>query len=352
MAALNEIPGIGTAFLELLNAAGIQSAEGLARQKPEKLLKEIQEANDALSLSKKTPGLAAIEKWIAGAIELAGEPEVVVEIAPPVRKPVNYEGNTEVAEMLNQAPWAIPLPGKIMMERQLRVSDIPAGILLSRYSGDLDVRIGDPEPPRIEVPNRRATAVAERVETQQQRPFDPSSVKTAIPSPNQGKRIPKSKVGHEEDRVALIRAPREKTNRGKDPNSRSYIRGVLHTHPWSLRLGAVVSLLLLVTLPLAIISAFLLLLAGENPETFQWVPKWILGFPLALPIIGIAYMVWGFSGKCRICTQKLFIHKGALKHVKAHRLPGMGYVVPLCIHLLLFNWFRCSSCGTPVRLKK
>jgi hypothetical protein len=27
-------------------------------------------------------------------------------------------------------------------------------------------------------------------------------------------------------------------------------------------------------------------------------------------------------------------------------------VVPLCLHLLLFSWFRCSSCGTPVRLKK
>ncbi len=152
--------------------------------------------------------------------------------------------------------------------------------------------------------------------------------------------------------MALIRAPREKTNRGKDPNSRSYVRGVLHTHPWSLRVGAVFSLLLLINLPLAIISAFLLLVSREYPDTFSGVPEWILAFPIALPIIGLGYLFWGFSGKCRICTQKLFVHKAALKHVKSHRLPGMGYVVPLCIHLLLFNWFRCSSCGTPVRLKK
>ncbi len=72
----------------------------------------------------------------------------------------------------------------------------------------------------------------------------------------------------------------------------------------------------------------------------------------ALPIVGLGYLIWGFSGKCRICTQKLFVNKGALKHIKAHRLPGMGYVVPLCLHLLAFSWFRCSSCGTPVRLKK
>ena len=43
---------------------------------------------------------------------------------------------------------------------------------------------------------------------------------------------------------------------------------------------------------------------------------------------------------------------GEPKHIKAHRFPGMGYVVPLCFHMLTFGWFRCSSCGTPVRLKK
>ncbi len=353
MPALNEISGIGISSLELLDAAGIRDADHLARQNPGQLLKEIKKANEALSISKRTPGLAVVDKWIAGAIELVGE-QVEEEVAPAVRNPVNYEANSEVAEMLDRAPCAIPLPGQAMMEKKLRVSDIPAGILLSRYSGDLDVRVGDPEAaPRTDVPSRRNATSTERFEAKaQQRPFDPASVKAAVPSQSGGKRIPKSKEGHEEDRVALIRAPREKTNRGKDPNSRRYVRGVLHSHPWSLRIGAVLSLLLLIDLPLAIISAFILLIAGENPESFAWVPKWILAFPLSLPVIGIGYMIWGFSGKCRICTQKLFVHKGALKHVKAHRLPGMGYVVPLCLHLLLFSWFRCSSCGTPVRLKK
>ena len=100
------------------------------------------------------------------------------------------------------------------------------------------------------------------------------------------------------------------------------------------------------------VSALLLMLSRELPESFGWVPEWLLAFPIALPLVGLGYLIWGVSGKCRICTQKLFVHKGALKHVKAHRLPGMGFVVPLCIHLLLFSWFRCSSCGTPVRLKK
>ncbi len=183
--------------------------------------------------------------------------------------------------------------------------------------------------------------------------FDGSNLKDPTSAAMTKKtRVAKSKSGHEEDRVALIRTPRETTNRGKDPNSRRYIRGVLHTHPWSLRIGAVFSLLLLMNLPLAIISAFLLLISQEKPDMLPWVPEWILAFPLALPIVGLGYMIWGFNGKCRICTQKLFVRKAALKHVKAHRLPGLGYVIPLCFHLLLFSWFRCSSCGTPVRLTK
>ncbi len=359
MPALDEIPGIGKGSLELLDAAGIRDAAHLTRQDPDKLVAEIHRANEVLGISKRSPGIATVDKWINAAIDLIGaEPtnaEAGTEPAPESNPPVNYEASGEVADMLQRAPFAIPLPGKAMMENKLGVSDVPAGLLLNRYSGDLDVRIGDPENPGPDVPARRAPAAIEQRATAQpeRRQFDASNVKPATTeSQKRGTRVPKSKEGHEHDRVALIRAPLEKTNRGKNPNSRRYIRGVLHTHPWSLRVGAVFSLLLLVNLPLAVISAFLLLISRENPGALPWVPEWILAFPIALPIIGIGYMIWGFNGKCRICTQKLFVHKAALKHVKAHRLPGLGFVIPLCLYLLLFNWFRCSSCGTPVRLKK
>lgn len=358
MPALNEISGIGAPSLELLEVVGILDAEHLAAQNPDFLVAELRRANEALSIAKKSPGKATVTNWISSAIDLVG-----AQPSAPVRAPdtpvdkvagaVNYEASPEAREMLDQAPYAIPLPGRVMMAGQLRVTDVPAGLLLNRYSGDLDVRVGDPSAPRTDVPSRRNSRRAEPSPTHtQQRQFDASKVKAISDSAPAAPRVPQSKEGHEEDRVALIRAPREKTNRGKDPNSRRYIRGVLHTHPWSLRIGAVASLLLVINLPLAIVSGFLLLLSQENPDDFSWVPPWILAFPTALPITGLMYLIWGMTGKCRICTQKLFVHKGALKHVKAHRLPGMGYVVPLCLHLLLFSWFRCSSCGTPVRLKK
>jgi hypothetical protein len=367
MPALNEIPGIGVASMQLLESAGIRSAEELAAQDTDHLVAELKRANELLSVMKSVPGKATVMKWIAGAMDLIeGEdeetakqesveplPEAPTQARPASATPVNYEANAEVAEMISRAPCAIPLPGKNMMEKGLRVSDVPAGLLLNRYSGNLDVRIGDPSAPKSDVPSRRPTGNVESISQQAtRRHFEASSAKPISASPNGGKRVPVSKNGHEEDRVALIRAPREETNRGKDPESRRYIRGVLHGHPWSLRLGAVFSLLLLINLPVAIVSGFLLLASREYPETFPWVPEWILGFPIALPLTGLGYLFWGMTGKCRICTQKLFVHKGALKHMKAHRISGMGFVIPLCLHLLAFSWFRCSSCGTPVRLKK
>lgn len=357
MSALTEIPGIGKASRELLEAVGVGNAKELAAQDPDSLVAKLKRANETLCAVKRIPGKAAVKKWIAAAMDLGEDgPEArespsgaLPEIAPPV----NYEANAEVSEMLSRAPCAIPLPGRIMMEKGLGVSDVPAGLLLNRYSGDLDVRIADPAAPKSEVPARRRPGNVESIaSTATRRQFKASSAK-GIAHPISGvKRIPNSKNGNEEDRVALIRAPREETNRGKDPESRLYIRGVLHTHPWSLRLGAVFSLLLLINLPVAIVSGFLLLASREKPEVFDWVPQWLLAFPIVLPLTGLGYLFWGMTGKCRICTQKLFVHKAALKHVKAHRFPGMGYVVPLCLHLLAFSWFRCSSCGTPVRLKK
>ena len=367
MAALKEIPGIGKAALELLDAAGIRDSAHLARQEPEMLLAEVTRANEVLELVKRVPGRKTVEKWIAGAVELEGEgtpeeqpreeskPEKseLEKPSAPVAPPVNYEHSPQVVEMLEQAPLAIPLPGKVMMEKKLGVSDVPAGLLLNRYSGDLDVRVDNPEAEQKGVPSRRDGVHTSTIEAPgQDSDFDSSTVQPMEPGKKGRRMASRPKEGHELDRVALLRAPLEKTNRGKNPNSRRYVRGVLHTHPWGLRIGAISAILLLFVLPLAFVSTFLLLGSREMPDSLLWVPQWILVFPIALPIVGLFYFIWGFHGKCRICNQKLFVHKGALKHIKAHHAPGFGYVFPLCLHLLTFSWFRCSSCGTPVRLKK
>lgn len=351
MLKLNEIPGIDASDAELLDMAGIRDAKHLAEQDLEKLLEKLKRANEILQLAGGAPDESKVETWIRSAKEAAIQNKNEFKSAS-LATAVNYEGSEQVAEMLANAPCAIPLPGKYLMEKKIRVSDIPAGLLLNRYSGDLDVRIGNPELPQGDFPQRRQASPSQIGHKAQPKNFDPSNLKAIDPNAAPVQRVAKSKQDHEKDRVAMIRAPRESTNRGKNPRSRNYIRGVLHTHPWHLRIGAVFTLILLPILPLAIISGFLLLLSSLSPESFPWVPKWLIAFPIALPVIGLGYLFWGFPGKCRVCAQRLFVRKRAIKHAKSHKLFYMGYIVPLSIHLLLFSWFRCSSCGTPVRLKK
>jgi hypothetical protein len=156
-----------------------------------------------------------------------------------------------------------------------------------------------------------------------------------------------------DDRIALIRAPRPETNAGKNPESRRYIRGVMHAHPYHLTAAALVTLLLALVLPLAIVSAGLLLWSDLQPELLPWVPKWLLAFPLALPVVGGAYLIWGVgSGRCKICNQQLFVPRGVNKNSKAHHVPVIGYIIPTALHLLVFRWFRCTYCGTAVRVKE
>ncbi len=350
MTALSTIPGIGKTSLELLEAAGFSDVESLAKAGVDELALELDRANTILQIAKKAPPRGNVEKWIASARDLAGSPAVTAE---QVTMPVNYEKSPEVAVMLGKAPFAIPLPARILIEQKLAVADIPPAILLNRYSGDLEVKIDDEvptiKPGRPAAPSsnvRIADTSATRVE------FDASRLRSTEDMTDNRVKAATSSMTGVNDRVALIRAPRVETNRGRDPQSRRYIRGVLHSHPVSLSVGALVTLLLAFFMPLAIISAGLLLLSREKPEKFGWVPEWFLAFPLALPFFGILYLLWGLSGSCRICGQKQFVPRACLKNSKAHHIRGLGHIIPVCLHILLFKWFRCTYCGTPVRLKK
>lgn len=349
MTNLRSIPGIGKASFELLEAAGFPDAESLAKAGVDELAQELERANRILQISKRAPARGNVVKWIASARDLIG---VVENPAVAVTMPVNHEISPQVVSLLATAPFAIPLPAKFLMEQQLAVGDIPAAILLNRYSGDLEVKIDDRVPglkPARPVVSSNNVKIAETSGTRMV--IDNSRIKSTETLAGAAARPSAPTVNHD-DRVALIRGPRVETNKGRDPQSRLYIRGVLHSHPVSLSAGAVLTLLLGAMLPLGIISAGLLLLSSEVPVHFGWVPKWLLVFPASLPVLGLAWLIWGMHGSCRICGQKLFVPRMCLKNSKAHHLFGLGHVIPVCLHMLLFRWFRCTYCGTPVRLKK
>ena len=351
MAELLSIPGIGKASLELLEAAGFRSAESLAKAGVDDLARELERANSILKISKRAPGRSSVEKWISSAREMVG---VVEEAEKSPAMPVDYEQTPEVVSMLAAAPFAIPLPARLLVENQLGVSDIPAGILLNRYSGDLDVRV-EARLPKFKQP--KVSTASGYVQIADASPgsrleIDTSRVRTMDEAPSPLVRAAAVKTSPANDRVALLRAPRSETNKGKDPSSRWYIRGVLHNSPVKIYLGALVTLVLIFMIPLSLLSAALLLLSAEKPENFSWVPGWLLAVPVLLPLFGIAWMLWGLNGACRICGQKLFVHRSHLKNSKAHHIRFLGYVLPLCCQILVFRWFRCTHCGTPVRLKE
>lgn len=351
MMNLNTIPGIDKAALELLEAAGFSNAESLAKAGVDQLAKELDRANTILQIAKQAPDRASVEKWIASARNLSG---VVVEGAPvELAAPVNHEISRRVISMLGHAPFAIPLPARVLVEHHLAVADIPPAILLNRHSGDLEVRVEErvpaPKHGRPLTPSNNVR-IAETSGTRME--IDNSRIKSTDSLAGGTTRTFTSKIAQDDERVALIRGPRVETNRGLDSSSRRYIRGVLHSHPITIGIGALATLILVTWLPAGILSAALLLLSAQVPAYFSWVPKWLLVFPLGLPLFGLAYLIWGVHGGCRICGQKMFVPRMCLKNTKAHHIRGLGHIIPVCFHMLLFKWFRCTYCGTPVRLKK
>ena len=349
MTNLKSIPGIGKASLELLEAAGFPDAESLARAGVDELAMELERANRILQIAKRAPAKGNVQKWIASARNLTG---FVEDAGVAVTMPVNHEISPQVVSMLASAPFAIPLPAKFLMEQQLAVGDIPPAILLNRYSGDLEVKVDDrvpgPKPGRPVGPSSNVK-IAETSGTRIE--IDNSRIKSTGTLAGTAAR-PSASTVNRDDRVALIRGPRVETNKGRSPQSRRYVRGVLHSHPISLSMGALLTLLLGLALPIGIVSGGLLFLSGEVPQHFGWVPKWLLAFPASLPLIGLTWLIWGMHGSCRICGQKLFVPRMCIKNSKAHHILGLGHVIPVCLHMLFFSWFRCSYCGTPVRLKK
>jgi Domain of unknown function (DUF4332) len=347
MSKLRNIPSIDEASLELLEAVGFTDFKSLAKADLSSLVDELERANVVLKLSSRAPGCVRVAEWINFAQQ---EVSGVVEKWVETKKPEHHEISPQMLESLATAPFAIPLPAKFLIDQGLAVGSIPPGILLSQYAG-VDVRV-EKRVPSVQTRAAVPTGNIKLAEASGHRTgeIDHSKIKSTeiLAGAAPRREAPKD----ENERLTLLRAPLEKTNRGRDPHSSFYIRGVLHSHPISLATGAVVTLFLITVLPLAIVSSALLLLSQELPLHFGWVPKWVLVFPLSLPLLGLAYLIWGLSGSCRICGQKLFLPRMCLKNSKAHHVKWLGHIVPVSFHMLVFKWFRCTYCGTPVRLKK
>ena len=346
MMQLSQIPSIDPLSLELLEAAGFVNVEALARTGAIELIQEIERANKVLRISKTLPSASDANAWILAARDLTE-----LELEGGGNESDRADFSQGVID-LGSAPFAIPLPARLLVDKQLTVADIPQAVFLGHTSASIEVKKIEPAPiAHYRGPSERSVNVQVAETSAPRLEIDTTRIKSTQDFLNEAAvKVPRP-IQSDSERVALIRGPLEKTNRGRNPHSRRYIRGVLHNNPTFMKFGAVVTLTLFAVLPLAVVSAALLLLSDQFPRYFAWVPTWLLVFPASMPLLGIAYLIWGLGGSCRVCGQKQFVPRICLKNSKAHRLPFLGYIIPVCLHMILFKWFRCTYCGTPVRLK-
>ena len=66
-ADLMRVNGVGSEFSDLLEASGVDTVRELAIRVPANLQAKMNEINEAKKLTRRTPNLAEVEKWVAEA---------------------------------------------------------------------------------------------------------------------------------------------------------------------------------------------------------------------------------------------------------------------------------------------
>ncbi len=129
-------------------------------------------------------------------------------------------------------------------------------------------------------------------------------------------------------------------------SKKSYLRrkGVKHPTPFKTWLGAISTIFLYLSVIIA--TAFL---ADKIIEDIKGIKFIIIGFS-PLIISSILYLCIARNRKCSICRTKIFSFRPYTRNKDAHRIPGMGYVLSTALHIVLFGWFRCPSCGSAQKI--
>ena len=368
MSLLKSELGLNDKATRLLEAAGYADVAALAGTDAPALRQKLTEVNRKQKIYKKLPPASTMSKWIADAKSATGSQESAPvaaadaeneEVADEAPQFVNFELDPDVIEMIAMSPLALPIPGRTLAEKNVPVSEIPEGILLTAARGDISLRVGtkrEQKPQEGQVvknPVLQGSYVNSISFGLKREEVDRSRIRSfrEFVDPDKQPETTDHKALAEE-RIRVMRAALPETNAGIDPSSRRYIRGVLHSNPHQIWWGALITLACQVAIPLGIFAAFALLLKDGGSALFQWVPSWFLVLPLSVFVLGLLYLIISFSCTCRICGQKCFVPRNCLKNRKAHHLPLLGYVFAVALHILLFRWFRCTYCGTPVRVKE
>lgn len=304
MLKTSAIPGLADPAVDLLKRAGYDTAAALAEAGAERAHAELLRVQKSTGGGDITVDLQEVRAWVAAARHL----------------------------LAGDIPLAVPLSSRVLRNRNIPIAEVPIGVVTA------DSQPREPAP-------RSVSGLPERM------PLDRSKLRSVreLKTPAQllreeaeARRIPAN----------LLQTTRPETNDGIDPGSRRYIRGVLHPHRWRLMLGAFITVLFVILLPISLGAVILLLVSDAAVGGLDWVPRWLLAFPAALLLVGMLYFFLAAGLKCRICAQRLLVPKNCRKNNKAHHVRFLGHILPLALHVLAFRWFRCTFCGSSVRVKE
>jgi len=338
---ISDLQGMSAEFQELLEATGVENLMTLAESDAQILLSEMEQANGMLGLTSGIPEVAVIQSWVEQSrARLNYYPKEEVHRLEPI----------EESQVKKRRPalHAIPIPPKHMVKQQISVDQIPP--MDSFVEEDEEEEVlehvelpeGSQDLPRIGAlpPVQAASKVAGPQVVQ----IEPKARVDAEITPTPVEEREKSPIQPLVSDITDIRkAPSTGLNAGKTPHSRGYIRGVLHPQPFRIRIAAILTVFTMVMLPASFAAGALLLL--QYPVEIAWIPAGFL-------VIALLYLMFARGMNCRICGQPIYAPKACRKHVKAHHIRFLGYILPTCIHVLLFKWFRCIYCGTSVRVKE
>lgn len=372
MPKLQDITALPKDAVDLLEAAGYLDARDLAEAEADGLLAELAKANKKLRIMETDPAAADIAEWMeisggklpprAGEApeESSGEetaPDEPAHDEPVHDEPapdgqdrgvepeqergnsafVNFEDDPEVREMLRLSPEALPLEPSLIRRHKLKVSEIPEGLLLTQCRGEVEINLMPPE---------RMTRRQRREAELQRTGLSSSRIRCFDEAESVPHHVKPLERGERKEAVS----PSDGLNAGVRPESRRFVRGVLHPHAASVRVSAFFALLVEVLLVANFIGIpWMLWHEYKSGDSMLW---WVVGLSAGLLLSALCYLFWGISARCRVCGQRQFAPKKCLKNKKAHHIPLVGYIFPTALHALFFKWFYCTYCGTAVRLKK
>jgi len=340
---LSDLAELDAASIELLEAVGVDRVTTLARSSGEHLQVEMSRANRMLRIRADDPDALEIARWIGAAREQAGERAEGLSFARAV------SASSNVSPQETQPIYeAIPVSPQRMIEGGISVEDVA---IMDRFFSDEElstpvstaVQVQEQPAPEVIKPEPRMNGTGAdkfSVTTKEKKPF---SLPTADPVVEEQTETEAGIQPLQGKGRSLMTAPLPETNAGKKEHSRSYIRGVLHPQPFRVYLGAFIAIITITLLPLSFVAMVMIVMKQSI---------WWLAVPGAAIIFGILYAMFATYPRCRICGQPIFVPKRCRRHVKAHHIPLVGYILPTGLQLIFFKWFRCIFCGTSVRLKE